>query len=115
VVAELRDYGVQVDVHDPWADTDEARHEYGLDLIGAPEAGAYDGIVLAVAHDAFHAAGPGALRSYGREGAVLCDLKSVFARNESDLFNIRKNHDWHIHPTAIVAGRKCRSKIDEFS
>jgi len=85
VVAELRDYGVQVDVHDPWADAAEAKHEYGLDLIGTPEAGAYDGMVLAVAHDAFRAAGPEALRRYARDGGVFCDLKSVFARDDSDL------------------------------
>ena len=85
VVEELRDYGVQVDIHDPWADAAEAKHEYGLDLIGTPEAGAYDGIVLAVAHDAFRAAGPEALRHYGRDGGVFCDLKSVFACDDSDL------------------------------
>jgi UDP-N-acetyl-D-galactosamine dehydrogenase len=82
LVEELRDYGVQVDVHDPWADAEEAQHEYGLGLISTPEAGAYDGIVLAVAHDAFRAAGPEALRRYG---GVFCDLKSVFARDDSDL------------------------------
>ena len=37
VVAELRDYGVQVDVHDPWAYAAEAKQEYGLDLITTPE------------------------------------------------------------------------------
>lgn len=85
VVEELRDYGVQVDVHDPWADADEAQAEYGLDLIGTPVAGAYDGIVLAVAHDAFRAAGPETLRSYGRNSGVFCDLKSLFAIADSDL------------------------------
>lgn len=85
VVRELREYGVQVDMHDPWADADEARHEYGLELIASPEPGVYDGVVLAVAHDVFRAAGPVALRGYGRDGGVFCDLKSVFARNESDL------------------------------
>lgn len=85
VVEELRDYGMQVDVHDPWADNEEALHEYGLELIGAPEAGAYDGVVLAVAHSEFRAGGPEALRSYGLEGGVFCDLKSVFSSNDSDL------------------------------
>lgn len=85
VVEELRDYGVQVDVHDPWADPDEARHEYGLHLIRVPETGVYDGIVLAVAHDTFRAAGPTELRHYGYGEAVFCDLKSVFARDQSDL------------------------------
>lgn len=85
VVEELRDFGCLVDVHDPWADADEARHEYGLDLIGTPEAGAYDGVVLAVAHDVFRAAGPATLRGYGRDAGVFCDLKSVFAHDDSDL------------------------------
>jgi UDP-N-acetyl-D-glucosamine/UDP-N-acetyl-D-galactosamine dehydrogenase len=85
VVEELRDYGVQVDVYDPWADAAEAKHEYGLDLIGTPDTGAYDGVVLAVAHDAFRAAGPATLRSFGRDASVFCDLKSVFARDDSDL------------------------------
>src|SRR6056297_376961 len=48
VVAELRDYGVQVDVHDPLGDPDEAREEYGLTLRQIPTAHGYDGIILAV-------------------------------------------------------------------
>lgn len=85
VVRELREYGVQVDLHDPWADADEARHEYGLELIASPETGSYDGVVLAVAHDVFRAAGPATLRGYARDGGVFCDLKSVFSRSDSDL------------------------------
>jgi UDP-N-acetyl-D-glucosamine/UDP-N-acetyl-D-galactosamine dehydrogenase len=85
VVAELRNHGCSVDVLDPWADAAEAEHEYGIDLIGTPEAGAYGGIVLAVAHDAFRVAGPATLRGYGRAGGVFCDRKSVFARDDSDL------------------------------
>lgn len=85
VVAELRDHGVHVDVHDPWADPQEARHEYGLDLIAEPDAAAYDGIVLAVAHDGFRLAGAKALRRYGRDASVFCDLKSVFEPACSDV------------------------------
>jgi UDP-N-acetyl-D-galactosamine dehydrogenase len=85
VVAELQDFGVEVDVHDPLGDADEARHEYGLELIAEPEAGAYDGIVLAVAHEEYRNAGAAALRAFGREVCVFCDLKSVFAQDESDL------------------------------
>lgn len=85
VVAELRDYGVQVDVHDPWADPNEAQHEYGLDMVSEPQAGAYDGIVLAVAHDEYRSAGARALRGYGLGEHVFCDLKSVFPAGDSDL------------------------------
>jgi len=85
VVAELRDYGVQVDVHDPWVDPEEAQKEYGLDLVAVPEPEAYDGIVLAVAHDSYREAGATELRAYGRTNHLFCDLKSVFAHDESDL------------------------------
>lgn len=85
VIAELQEFGVLVDVHDPLADPDEASREYGLDLIAEPQAGSYDGIVLAVAHEAYRDAGADAIRSYGREESVFCDLKSVFEKYESDL------------------------------
>lgn len=84
VISELRDYGIEVDVHDPLADAAVARQEYGLDLV-APKAGEYDGIILAVAHDAYQAHGVDALRAFGRPGHVLCDLKSVFGQEDSDL------------------------------
>lgn len=85
MVAELRDYGVVVDVHDAWADRAEAEAEYGLTLVDAPEPDAYDGVVLAVAHDTYRDGGVTALRAYGRSNHVFCDLKSVFRRDESDL------------------------------
>ncbi|HSJ79139.1 MAG TPA: nucleotide sugar dehydrogenase, partial [Erythrobacter sp.] len=85
VVRELTDYGAVVDVHDPWADPDEARAEYGLELVPRPEADAYDAIVLAVAHDEFRALAPGGVRALGREDHLLYDLKHVFEAHESDI------------------------------
>ena len=85
MVDELRDYGIHVDVHDPWADVSEARVEYGLELLHEPEVGAYAGIVLAVAHDVFREEGAEILRRHGRGDHVFCDLKSVFAAHDSDL------------------------------
>lgn len=85
VVAELRDYGVQVDVHDPWVDAADVQKEYGIALTSTPELEAYDGVVLAVAHGSYREAGIAVLRGYGRPGHIFCDLKSVFARDESDL------------------------------
>ena len=85
VVAELREYGAEVDVHDPWVDAEEARAEYGLDLTPAPEAGAYHGIVLAVAHDEFREMGADALRVLGRTPHVLYDLKHALPASASDM------------------------------
>ena len=85
VVRELQDYGIQVDVHDPWTNADEARHEYGLDLVQTPQDGGYDGIVLAVAHDQFKALGANAMRAFGKADHVLYDLKNILDTQESDL------------------------------
>lgn len=85
VVAELEDYGAVVDVHDPWVDAEEAFHEYGIRPVAQPVQGAYDAIVLAVAHDAFREMGAAGLRHLGRKGHVLYDLKYVLPADESDL------------------------------
>jgi UDP-N-acetyl-D-galactosamine dehydrogenase len=85
VIDELKEYGAVVDVHDPWADAAEAKHEYGLDLVTAPEAETYDGILLAVAHQEFRQMGLPAIRGLGRSAHVLYDLKYVLTSDESDL------------------------------
>jgi UDP-N-acetyl-D-galactosamine dehydrogenase len=85
LVAELQDYGVHVDVHDPWLDAEYVKLEYGLAFVTTPEPKAYDGVILAVAHDSYREAGASALRGYGRPSHVFFDLKSVFERDESDL------------------------------
>ncbi|MCD1636369.1 Vi polysaccharide biosynthesis UDP-N-acetylglucosamine C-6 dehydrogenase TviB [Martelella mediterranea] len=85
VVRELQDYGIEVDVHDPWVDPTEVQHEYGLELVKTPELEAYDGVILAVAHHNYRETGAKSLRRYGRLDSVFCDLKSVFTRGESDL------------------------------
>ncbi|WP_375550880.1 Vi polysaccharide biosynthesis UDP-N-acetylglucosamine C-6 dehydrogenase TviB [Rhodophyticola porphyridii] len=84
VVRELADFGVEVDVHDPWVDVGEARAEYGIELVAEPENNAYDVVVLAVAHGAFRAGGAAALHALGRKKHMFCDLKSVFPEDESD-------------------------------
>jgi len=85
VVSELQEYGITVDIHDPWADADEARHEYGVELIAKPAAGGYDGIVLAVAHQEFANLGADGIRHWGRLGHILYDLKNVLPAAKSDL------------------------------
>jgi UDP-N-acetyl-D-galactosamine dehydrogenase len=85
VVRELQEYGLSVDVHDPWVDAEEAVAEYGITLQDNPADRMYDGIICAVAHDAFIRSGAGGLRRYGRDPHVFFDLKSRFAPSESDL------------------------------
>lgn len=85
VMAELREYGVTVDVHDPWVDADSTFSEYGIALTENPEAGAYDGVILAVAHDIFKALSPDALRKFGKEKHILYDLKYALPRDLPEL------------------------------
>ena len=85
IVRELADFGASVDVCDPWISFEAARAEHGIELVAAPEAGAYDGIVLAVAHRQFAALGADAIRAYGKPGAVLFDVKAMLPAGASDL------------------------------
>lgn len=86
IIAELADYDIHVTVHDPWADPQEALDEYGIELADHPEAGAYDAVIVAVAHHQFVAMGAEAIRSFGRpDGHVLYDLKYALPPSESDL------------------------------
>jgi UDP-N-acetyl-D-galactosamine dehydrogenase len=85
IVRELQDYGVQADVYDPWVARHEALHEYGITMVPTPQPGAYDAVVLAVAHQEFKAMGCAALRALGKDNHVLYDLKYVLPASESDL------------------------------
>jgi UDP-N-acetyl-D-galactosamine dehydrogenase len=85
IVRELADYEATVEVWDPWIGAAEARHEYGLELIDAPESGAYDAVVLAVAHQLFVDLGPEKIRALGTGRAVLFDVKAVLPKEAADL------------------------------
>src|SRR5581483_7924894 len=65
IVAELEEFGVCVDVHDPWVCPEDAEHEYGIRPIRELRSGAYDGIILAVAHREFRELGATAIRALG--------------------------------------------------
>lgn len=85
VVRELEDYGIAVDVYDPWADSGEVAHEYGISMVDVPTPGAYDAIVLAVAHQSFVELGPETIRSYGKPECTLYDLKNVLPKDAAEL------------------------------
>jgi UDP-N-acetyl-D-glucosamine/UDP-N-acetyl-D-galactosamine dehydrogenase len=84
VVRELQGFGCVVDVHDPWADAAEAEHEYGIRIVAKPEQGAYDAIVVAVAHRQFVALGANGIRAFGSPKAVIFDIKHVLPKGASD-------------------------------
>ena len=85
VVKELQDFGCQVDVTDCWADSAEAKHEYGIRLIQKPEAAVYDGVLLAVPHREYAALSAADLRGYLNAGGVLFDMKGILPIGDADL------------------------------
>ena len=84
ILEELGDTNAQVDVYDPWVGPDAAKQEYGVELMTtAPEAGAYDVVLMTVAHRQF--VGPDADISVGslvRPGGIVFDVRGVVPPGE---------------------------------
>lgn len=80
IINELREYGIQVVVHDAIAESKEAEHEYGITLADWKDIQAVDGVIVAVAHRAYLEMGlPTVLKPLrSQQGGVLVDVKSVF-------------------------------------
>ena len=84
IAKELHGFGMEVDVYDPWANTFEVHHEFGINLLKtAPEAGKYDAIVLTVAHAQFLSMD---IRSLMKDAdkSVVYDLKAILERSWVD-------------------------------
>lgn len=75
IVRHLEDYGLDVQLHDPLADPDEAFEEYGVTLTPYNRLDPADLVVLAVPHREF-LANPGALLALCKTGAVFADVKA---------------------------------------
>ncbi len=84
IVRELADYGAEIDVCDPWCDSNEAQQVYDLQLI-EPKPAKYDAIVVAVAHKQYFQMGAELIHGLGKSNHVLYDLKYVLDKQEVDL------------------------------
>ena len=82
VIQELQDFGTDVEVYDPWADSVEVKREYGLDLIDSLNS-TYDAVVLAVAHDKFDGLDIEKLKN-GND-TVVYDIKSKLEKSDGKL------------------------------
>ncbi len=85
IVNELKDFECNVDVYDPWADKDEVKHEYGIDLQSAisnqQSAINYDAVILAVGHNQFKNLN---LKDFTNKNAVIYDVKSFLDKDIVD-------------------------------
>ena len=84
IVNELKTYGASVDIFDPWVDVAEARQEYDIELTEDPRPGAYDVVVLAVAHEQFREMGEQGIKAYGKPESVFFDIKYLLPLGAAD-------------------------------
>ena len=82
IVKELAEFGVISLVHDPLANPREAQHEYGLELRDMSEWTNLDGVILAVAHQAYRLLEPAQFGQMVRKGGVFVDVKALFKADE---------------------------------
>ena len=77
VVSELKSYGVNVDVTDPFASSKELEHEYGFSLVEKPS-GKYDAIIVAVSHKQYYDHNESYFKTLAADKAILVDIKGMF-------------------------------------
>jgi UDP-N-acetyl-D-glucosamine/UDP-N-acetyl-D-galactosamine dehydrogenase len=82
IVAELRAFGVDVHVADPYAKAAECTHEYGITLEPIADLPPADAVILAVSHDQYRKAGwPFIVERLKSGSGVVMDLKAVLDRD----------------------------------
>lgn len=81
IIRELQEYELNVDVYDTWADANEVKHEYNLQLVDNPISGSYQAIILAVSHRDFANLNLDSLKA---NKCVVFDVKGVLPKSQID-------------------------------
>lgn len=82
VVSELKNWGINVIVADPWADAIQVERTFGIKLGKVDSKHQVDSLIAAVGHDEFRNLDPDTLRSFCKGSSpVLADVKSIYDRN----------------------------------
>ncbi len=84
VISELKTYGLNVDVVDPYASPKEVKHEYGFDMIEKPS-GKYDAIIVAVSHNEYAKLTEADFIAMAADKCILVDIKGVFRSKIKEL------------------------------
>jgi UDP-N-acetyl-D-galactosamine dehydrogenase len=82
IAHELREFGIEPLIHDPLADAEVVREEYGLELKPLKDLCNLQGLIVAVGHDQIREEGAQALANRVVPGGVFIDIKSLFSPSE---------------------------------
>lgn len=81
IVRTLKEYDLDIVIHDPWANAEVARREYDAEVSNALPRERFDAVILAVAHKAFETLDVAALR---KPASVLFDVKGFLPADQVD-------------------------------
>ena len=85
VINELKKFGCDLDLYDPWASSKEVQDIYGIKPISNLLLNSYDGIVISVAHNQFKKMGSKFISKLGKKPHIIYDLKYLFSKEETNL------------------------------
>ena len=85
VVKELKRFGCNLDLYDPWVDPKEIKNTFNSYPISLLTKNTYDSVIIAVAHDQFKALKINAISKLCKKNHIIYDLKHLFNKSEVDL------------------------------
>ncbi|WET70874.1 nucleotide sugar dehydrogenase [Sphingobacterium sp.] len=82
MIQDLQEFGLKVDIYDPWVNTDEVKSHFNLELLSSlPESADYDSLILAVGHREFLHLD---LNNLKKNPSVVFDIKGILDRKLVD-------------------------------
>jgi len=85
IVSSLKERSLDVDVFDPWVDSDDQSIVGIINIINQPQFNSYDGIIVAVGHSEFIDLGIEKIKRFAKKLSVIFDVKSIFPIDSSDI------------------------------
>ena len=85
IIHELKSFNINVDVCDNWANRNEVKEHYNIELIDTLKQSYYDGLIIAVDHSEYKELGIDYIRSLLKNNHIIYDVKHVFNQSDTDI------------------------------
>jgi len=85
VVDELKSFNCNVDIYDPWVNSEEVMKSFKIKPVLSLKEKSYDGVIIAVAHKEFLKMGLKKIKTFCKSSHIIYDLKHIFDKSEVDL------------------------------
>ncbi len=85
IIHELKSFNINVDVCDNWANKNEVKEHYNIELIDTLKQSYYDGLIIAVDHSEYKELGIDYIRSLLKKNHIIYDVKHVFNQSDTDI------------------------------